>query len=191
MKTKNFALLALGALAAGAVALKNRRTIPKGIEAVKPFDVNRYLGKWYEIARMDYIFEKNLNNTTAEYCMNEDGSIKVVNRGYNIKKEKMVEKTGKVVFADAPDEGKLKVSFAGPLYSGYNVIAIDPQYKYALVGGDDMDHLWFLSRETFMPEDVIETYLAIAESYGYETSKLFWVKHDEIELIIEQVEIFI
>lgn len=197
MKGKDYAigggiLLTVGAIAAGtALILKKKKTIPDGIEAVRPFDINKFLGKWYEIARMDYKYEKNLNNTTAEYSMDEKGNIKVVNRGYNYKKNKIEEAKGKAVFADSPDEGKLKVSFAGPFYSGYNVIEIDQDYKYALIAGDDMKHLWLLSREPSMPEETIEYYLEVAESYGYETSKLVWVGHDEYELVIETTELYI
>lgn len=185
------ALLAAGVLVAGAMAAKKAmKQIPKGVEAVKPFDINKFLGKWYEIARLDYRFEKNMNNTTAEYSMNNDGTIKVMNRGYNFKKGKMQEAEGKAKFADAPNEGKLKVSFGGPIYSGYNVIEIDREYKYAMIAGQDMKHLWLLSRESSMPEDKIEEYLAIAESYGYDTSKLVWVGHDDFELYIEDVEVY-
>lgn len=173
-------LFAMGALAIGAaIALKRRRTIPIGVEAVSSFDINRFTGKWYEIARMNNRFEKNLNNVTAEYSMGKNGKIKVVNRGYNYKKNKIEEATGKVEFAGSPYEGKLKVSFDGLFYSGYNIIEIDKDYKYALVAGGDMRCLWLLSREPSMPQEMIEYYLEVAESYDYKTSKLTWVGHDE------------
>ena len=166
------------ALAAGALAaLKFRRTIPRGVKAVKPFDVSKYLGKWYEIARFDYRFEKNLDYATAEYSQNEDGSIKVVNRGYNFKKQKGVEAVGRAVFVGDKDEAMLKVSFYGPFYSGYNVIAIDDKYRYALVAGRDRSYLWILSKEKEMPEKVIQAYLNEARSLGYDTSKLIWTKY--------------
>lgn len=153
-------------------------TIPKGAVAVRPFDKEKYLGKWYEIARLDFKFERNLNNTTAEYSVNDDGTIKVVNRGYNYKKDKWSEATGKAKFVEDDDIAKLKVSFFGPFYSGYNVIALDPEYKYALVAGKNLKYLWILSRETSIPEGIKKEYLKLADDLGYETSELLWVEHD-------------
>ncbi len=179
MNNKNL-LIGCSAFAIGATlafALKSRRTIPKGIMAIKPFDKDKYLGKWYEMARLDFRFEKNLSNTTAEYYVNDDGSIKVVNRGYNEEDNNVEEAIGKAKFVGLSDEAKLKVSFFGPFYAGYNVIAIDSDYKYALVAGKSLKFLWILSRKTTMPEKVKQAYLKKAESLGYDTSKLFWVKH--------------
>lgn len=179
MRTKELIIGGGALLAAGVfLALKSRRTIPKRAVAVKPFDVEKYLGKWHELARMDYYFERHLNYATAEYSLNEDGSIKVVNQGYNYRKQKEVESVGKAKFAGAADEGKLLVSFYGPIYSGYNVIAIDPKYKYALVAGRNLDYLWILSRENKIPEKIKEEFLQKAEEIGYDTSKLIWTKYD-------------
>ena len=155
------------------------QTIPEGANAVKPFDVNRYLGKWYEIARLDFKYERDLNNTTATYSLNDDGSIKVFNQGFNVKTNKQEEVVGKAKFRNAKDEGKLKVSFFGPFYSGYNVIALDPEYKYALVAGESLKYLWLLSRETTMPENIKQAYLQKAQELGYQTSELVWVVHDK------------
>lgn len=154
-----------------------RSTIPKGASAVKPFDVKRYTGKWYEIARLDFKHEKGLNNVTAFYSSN-DGKIEVVNRGFDVKKEKWQEVTGKAKFVNEPDEAALKVSFFGPFYSGYNVIAIDPEYRYALVAGESLKYLWLLSRETTMPENIKQEYLDKAKGLGYNTGDLVWVEHD-------------
>jgi apolipoprotein D and lipocalin family protein len=153
-------------------------SIPKGATAVKPFDKGKYLGKWYEIARMDFRFERNLNNTTAEYSLNADGTIKVVNRGYNYVEKKWTEAVGKAKFAGNTDIGMLKVSFFGPFYSGYNVIALDKDYKYALVAGENLKYLWILAREKAIPEDVKQNYLGIAKKVGYDISALIWVGHD-------------
>jgi apolipoprotein D and lipocalin family protein len=159
--------------------LSSCRTIPKGVVAVKPFDVKRYLGTWYEIARFDFRFERDLNNTTANYSLNKDGSIRVVNRGYNYKTNQWKEAVGKAKFVGTPDEAMLKVSFFGPFYSGYNVIALDTAYKYALIAGKDRDYLWFLSREKAMPEAVKQAYLTKAQGYGFDTSRLVWVEHNQ------------
>ncbi len=154
-------------------------TIPKSAVAVKPFDKERYLGKWYEIARLDFKYEKDLNNTTAEYTLNTNGTIKVVNKGYNLKNGKWVQAIGKAKFVGEDNIAMLKVSFFGPFYSGYNVIAIDSDYKYALVSGASLKYLWILSRETIIPEEIKNQYLKIAEEIGYTTSDLLWVEHDK------------
>ncbi len=154
------------------------QTAPQEMAAVQNFDAQKYLGKWYEIARLDYSHERNMNNTTAEYSLNEDSTIKVVNRGFNYKKNEEEEATGKAKFVDNPTVARLKVSFFGPFYSGYNVIALDPDYKYALVAGESLKYLWILSRETTLPETIKEDYLRQAQSLGYDTSQLIWVEHN-------------
>lgn len=153
-------------------------TIPKGAMAVQPFDQEEYLGKWYEVARMDFKFEKNLNNTTANYSLNANGTIKVENRGYNYVTEKWQESTGKAKFLTTSAVANLKVSFFGPFYAGYNVIAIDPDYKYALVVGKSTDYLWILSRETTIPSNIKESYLSKANELGFKTDELIWVEHN-------------
>lgn len=182
MKLKNIllggAILVAGALAGTLLVFKNRKTIPDGVTAVDDFDLHRYLGKWYEIARFDFFYENNMDFVTAEYSLNEDGSVKVVNRGYSNKKGKFQESVGRAEFVADPDEAKLQVSFFGPFYSGYNVIAIDPEYKYALVSGRSRDYLWFLSREKDMPQEILENYLELAQNLGYDISNLVWTVQD-------------
>jgi len=168
------------AIGATAVALNSacRISIPDGARAVKPFDGRKYLGKWYEIARLDFKYEKNLNNVTANYSRAEEGMIKVDNRGYNYVKKEWKQSVGKAKFVRDPQEGRLKVSFFGPFYSGYNVIALDENYRYALVAGNNLDYLWILSREKSIPDTVKENYLKLARELGYNTGKLVWTKHE-------------
>ena len=154
-------------------------TIPKGAVAVTPFNKQRYLGKWYEIARKDFKYERDLNNTTAEYSLNDNGTIKVDNQGYNTKTGEWKQAIGKAKFVGDENIAMLKVSFFGPFYSGYNVIAIDDEYRYALVAGKSTRYLWILSRETTIPMDIKDKYLKIAEGVGYNTTDLIWVKHDK------------
>lgn len=154
-------------------------SIPKGAVAVKPFDIDKYLGKWYEIARMDFRFERDLNNTTANYSRNENGTIKVDNRGYNYVTKEWKQAIGKAKPAGQPGEARLKVSFFGPFYSGYNVIALDSAYTYALIAGNNLKYLWILSRETTVPEAIKTSYLKIAQDLGYDVSALIWVEHDK------------
>jgi len=161
------------------IGLSSCNTIPEGVIAVKPFNKERYLGKWYEIARLDFKYERDLNNTTAEYSLNTDGTIKVDNRGYNTKKREWKQAIGKAKFIGNDDVAMLKVSFFGPFYSGYNVIALDSGYRYALISGASFKYLWILSRETSIPDDIKIKYLKIAEDYGYNTSALLWIVHDK------------
>ena len=173
------ALLIAGALAgiAAVSLLTSCRMQPKSAVVVKPFVLEKYLGKWYEIARLDFRFEKNLNNTTAQYSMNSDGTVRVLNRGYNYKKGVWKEAIGKAKFRGAKDEAALKVSFWGPFYAGYNVIALDPAYSHALIAGKNLDYLWILSRQPSIPEDVKAQYLHQAAQLGFDTSALVWVGH--------------
>lgn len=153
-------------------------SIPKGAKAIKPFKKDKYLGKWYEIARMDFKFEKDLNNVTATYTL-EDGAIKVDNRGYNDVKKEWKQSIGKAKFVNDENEARLKVSFFGPFYAGYNVIEIDADYQYALVAGNSLDYLWILSRKPTIPEEVKAAYLKKAKDIGYKTAELVWTKHDQ------------
>ena len=137
------------------------------------------MGKWYEIARLDFKFEKDLSNTTANYSVNDDRSIKVDNQGYNTVTNEWKQAIGKAKFVSEETTAMLKVSFFGPFYSGYNVIALDADYKYALVVGEKLKYLWILSRATTIPEDIKNQYLEIAQKIGYNTSNLVWVKHDK------------
>ncbi|PKR80414.1 lipocalin [Brumimicrobium salinarum] len=153
-------------------------TIPKKAEAVKGFNADQYLGKWYEIARFDFRFEKNLNNTTAEYSKNEDGTIKVINKGYNYVKKEWTSAEGKAKFVKDAETAMLKVSFFGPFYSGYNVIELDKDYQYALVAGESLKYLWILSRTPSLPNKIKEKYIQKAREIGYKTENLVWVSHD-------------
>lgn len=153
MKAKNKILVV--AFSIGLVALLNScASIPKNAKAVHKFDVNRYLGTWYEIARFDFRFEKDLDNVSAQYSLDEKGNIMVLNSGYNYKKEEWKKAEGLAKFRKDKDIANLKVSFFGPFYSGYNVVALDDNYQYALVTGKNLKYLWILSRTKDIPEDV-------------------------------------
>lgn len=178
-KVKNRNLLFSFIISITMLGLFSCATIPKKATAVKSFDKEKYLGKWYEIARLDFKFERNLNNTTADYSLNENGTIRVDNQGYNTVKNQWQQSIGKAKFVGDDSTAMLKVSFFGPFYGGYNVIAIDQEYKYALIAGSSLEYLWILSRETTIPEEIKAEYLAIADNIGYDTSKLLWIKHDK------------
>lgn len=121
--------------------------VPDNVQPVTNFDVNRYAGTWYELARIDHRFEKGLINTSAQYSLNPDGTVKVINRGFNPEKNAWKEATGTARFLGDPRTAALKVSFFGPFYGGYNVVRLSEDYKTALVVGPSMDYFWLLSRE--------------------------------------------
>jgi len=173
---KKKSLLILAASAAVTLAYNALKPIKSDIKVVEPFDVDRYLGKWYEIARLDFKWEKGLSLVTAEYNKNTDGSISVNNQGFHKEKDKWKQSVGKAKFIESPTKGALKVSFFGPFYSGYHVVKIDPSYQYALVFGDNLDYMWLLSREKNMPEDVKIDYLNYARESGYTIENLVWTK---------------
>ncbi len=153
--------------------------LPKGATAVQNFKAEEYLGKWYEVARIDFKFEKGLNNVTAEYSKKDNGHIKVENRGFDYAKNKWKESIGEARFVKDENIGELKVSFFKPIWAGYNVIYIDENYKYALVAGNSLDNLWILSREKTIPAEYKQRFLAKAKSIGYNTDELIWVEHNK------------
>ncbi len=116
---------------------------------------------------------------TANYSLNDNGTIRVDNRGYDTVKGEWGQAIGKAKFAKVENIGMLKVSFFGPFYAGYNVLAIDPDYKYALVGGSKFKNLWILSREITIPKEIEDNYLKIVKEAGYNTSDLLWVEHNK------------
>ncbi|MCS3868737.1 apolipoprotein D and lipocalin family protein [Chryseobacterium ginsenosidimutans] len=152
--------------------------IPKGAIAVQHFNAEKYLGKWYEIARFDYKFEKNMDNVTATYSQNPNGTIRVDNKGYNYIKKEWKESIGEAKFVNEKTEARLKVSFFKPIWAGYNVIDIDDDYHYALVAGSSLKYLWILSRTKEIPESIRQRFLEKAKKIGYNTHELIWVKHN-------------
>ena len=154
-------------------------SIPDGIEPVSDFEVNRYQGKWYEIARLDHSFERGLSNITAEYSLREDGSLQVINRGYNIKKKKWQDAKGKAKFTGSSDIGSLKVSFFGPFYGGYNIIELDKQnYQYVMIAGNNKSYFWILSRSPNLAPEIQKRLIDKAKSLNFPVEKLIYVEHD-------------
>ena len=141
---------------------------------VATLDLNRYLGEWYEIARFDHSFERGVEQAKANYTLNEDGTIKVVNSG--IKDGMPKTAIGKGKRTETP--ALLRVSFFGPFYADYRVMKIDDGYTYALVGSGSADYLWMLSRTRVLPAATKDELLAEAKRRGYDTEKLIWVKQE-------------
>jgi apolipoprotein D and lipocalin family protein len=176
MKKENW-LIALAA-GTGAALLTHRllsSDIPDGATPLQNFDKIRYLGLWNEIARLPNSIEKGIKHLTEKYSLNDDGTIKVVTRGYNTAKNKWREATGKIKFNGPEKTGMLKVSYFGPLYAAYNVLDVDAGYKYALVSGSGLDYLWILSKETDVPFNVRVQFIEKAKAIGFDVSKLEWM----------------
>ncbi len=153
--------------------------IPDNIKPVDNFKVERYLGKWYEIARLDHSFERGLTRVTADYSLRPDGGVKVVNRGYSIKENKWKEAIGKAYFVQRPDQGFLKVSFFGPFYGSYVIFHLDQEnYQYVLVSGPDRSYLWLLARSPKLDDIVKKDLIAKAKAAGFDTDKLIYVDHE-------------
>lgn len=162
---------ALLALVAGCV------DVPEGIDPVQGFQVERYMGRWYEVARLDHRFERGLEQVSATYALNDNGTVSVLNKGYRPEKSEWTEAEGTAKFLGKPDVAALKVSFFGPFYGGYNVVDLDPDYQHALIAGPNRSYLWILSRTPSPPPEVVERLVAKAQSLGFDTSQLIFVKH--------------
>ncbi len=150
--------------------------IPENVTPVEGFQLDRYLGTWYEIARLDHSFERGMSRVTAQYSLREDGGVRVINRGFLAEKNEWKEAEGKAFFVDRSDRGFLKVSFFGPFYGSYIVMDLDREnYQYALVSGPDKSYLWILSRTPTMDRTILERLIDIARTAGFETDKLLFV----------------
>ncbi|MBD1428422.1 MULTISPECIES: lipocalin family protein [Sphingobacterium] len=171
---KKKSLLLLTAAAAGTVIYNIWKPVKSTLPVIKDFELEKYLGEWYEIARLDFFWEKGLKNVKANYSLNEDGSIKVINSGVKIKDNKLKQSVGKAKFLGEPNEGALKVSFFGPFYSGYNIMHIGGNYEYALVFGENLDYMWILSRTKTITPELQAKYLEYARTAGYAVEELVW-----------------
>ena len=169
MKTTILATLLFGCCTAAAGQINN--------STVTTFDLNRYLGKWYEIARYDHAFERNLVGTTAEYSMRDDGKIKVLNSGHiGTLDGPYKESIGKAKARRNGTAGQLEVSFFGPFYGDYNIMELAPDYSYSVVGSSSPKYLWILSRTPQLTSETKNSILNNLQERGYDTSKLIWVK---------------
>ena len=174
----NWRSVRLGSLLMATLAVLSAcsTTPPAGMTAVTPFDVQRYVGKWYEIARLDHSFERGLSDVSATYRLQNDGSVEVINRGFDSKRGEWREAEGRALFTGEPTRASLKVSFFGPFYGGYHVVALDQQgYRWAMVVGPDRDYLWILARDKQLPAGVREELLRQAKEQGIDVQKLIWV----------------
>jgi len=167
---------ALSLIAATLLLLAGCTGLPKGIEPVTGFGQDRYLGTWYEIARLDHSFERGLSQVTAEYSLNDDGSIKVINRGYNEEKGEWEEAEGRAVFVGDSDVGHMKVSFFGPFYASYVVFELDDDYSTVYITGYNRNYLWLMSRTPEVSDEELEAFRERAVAEGFELGELIVVE---------------
>lgn len=152
--------------------------LPEGVQPVQRFELNRYLGQWYEIARLDHSFERGLERVTAEYSLRDDGGVRVINRGYSEKDREWKKAEGRAYFVRGQDEGYLKVSFFGPFYGSYVIFELDDQgYQYAFVAGPDKSYLWLLSRAPELNTEIVERFIEHSAALGFDTDQLIFIQH--------------
>jgi len=141
------------------------------LETVLEVDYHRYMGAWYEIARLPNRFEKGLSRVSATYTYREDGNIKVLNKGYT-KDGKLKKSVGKAYVPDTLQPGRLKVQFFWPFAGDYFIIDLDTEYQYALVGSPNRKFLWILSRQKTLPQATTTALLQLAKSKGFDVAKM-------------------
>ena len=152
--------------------------MPESVKPVSGFELNSYLGKWYEVARLDHSFESGMSQVTAEYSLRDDGGVSVLNRGYLEAENQWKEAEGKAYFVDSETDGYLKVSFFGPFYGSYVVFELDHKdYSYAFVSGPNTDYLWLLSRTHSVKSEIMEKFLKMSAERGFDMNKLIYVEH--------------
>lgn len=154
--------------------------MPDKVTPVQQFELSRYLGKWYEVARLDHSFERGLERVTAEYSLREDGGVAVINRGYKPKEDEWKIAEGKAYFVNDKNQAYLKVSFFGPFYGSYVVFELDKEnYEYAFISGPDTSYLWLLSRTPKLPQDIIDKFIQRSKNLGFDIENLIFVSHEE------------
>jgi len=160
-------------------------TVPEGVTPIKGFEVNRFLGKWYEVARLNHPFERGMSNVTATYSLKEDGDIRVLNRGYKEPKQRWQTAEGKAKFVSDPGTGQLKVSFFGPFYGGYNIVELDKKgYQYALIVGNDRTSMWILSRTPKLDPTIQKRLVKRAKDLDFPVESLIYVLSGDVGVIV-------
>lgn len=158
------------------LALSGCLGMPESVKPVPDFEINKYLGKWYEIARLDHSFEEGLSQVTAEYILKDDGGVSVLNRGFLASENEWKEAEGKAYFVNSESEGYLKVSFFGPFYGSYVVFELDNEnYQYAFVSGPNTDYLWLLARTPSVDQELKDTFVQMVKERGFDTKRLIFV----------------
>ena len=157
-----------------------RKTYDENLPLYREFDAIKYLGKWYEIARMQqHPYEKNMEFVSACYKAKSNGDIKVINSGFDMQEWKWTSIEGTATYAsNNMNLWALKVTFFWPFYGWYNIISIARDYQYALVVGEDTNSMWMLSREKTMPEDIKQSFLMTIKSLGFDLEKVHFTQQE-------------
>ena len=163
----------------GLILLSACMGMPQNVSPIEDLNINKYLGQWYEIARLDHSFERGLSNVSASYSLRDDGGVDVINRGFVDAEKKWSKAQGKAYFVKNQKTGHLKVSFFGPFYSSYVIFEIDEGYQYAFVSGYNNSYLWLLARTPKIEDEIKIRFIKRANDMGFDTKTLIFVKHDK------------
>ncbi len=167
MRIRSLLFILLSAIGlAGCRSARSTADLP----AVAGFELDRYLGKWHEVARLPHRFEEGMTGVTAEYSRLPDGRVRVINRG--VRDGEVREISGIAKFKGSSDTGELRVSFFRPFYADYRIIGLDPEYRWAMVTGSSRAYFWILSRTPELPGEQLQPLLKQAEAYGFPTGEL-------------------
>jgi apolipoprotein D and lipocalin family protein len=169
-------LLKVAFFVASGFALQSCTGTPAGVTPVTPFELDRYLGQWHEIARLDHRFERGLTEVTANYSMRDDGGVKVINRGFNTEDNVWQQAEGKAYFVGSSNTGALKVSFFGPFYGSYNVARLTDDYSMALVVGPSLDYAWLLARSKTPTAARCDAFIHTATELGINPNNWIWLQ---------------
>lgn len=165
-------------LVVSCLAISSCLSVPDGIEPIQNFELDRYLGRWYEVARLDHSFERGLDAVTADYSLRDDGGIRVINSGRDITSGEMQQAEGRAYFVEKSNIGYLKVSIFGPFFGSYVIFELDHEgYQYAFVAGNTTDYLWLLARDPVVSEEVLRNFKDKASTFGFNTEDLIFVQH--------------
>lgn len=145
------------------------------LEVVPHVDLKKYLGKWYEIARLPARFEEGCSDITATYSLSDDGTISVLNECKRNGKVKRAKGKAKVV--DKNTGAKLKVTFFWPFYGDYWIINLGKDYDYAVVGTPNRKYLWILSRTPQMDDKLFSQLIELVKSKGFDVTNLIRTSH--------------
>ncbi len=178
MSAKKMLLAALGLFAGYKLYKAGNPQIPDIVTPVTNFELSRYLGKWFEVARVENRFEKGLIKTTAEYTLNGDDTVNVLNSGLVESTGRHKRASGTAVFVRGKDEGALKVSFFRPFYGGYNIVDLDEDYQWAIIVGSSPKYFWVLSRTTEVSEELSARAIKVASEVGIVPHNIKWVQQN-------------
>lgn len=175
LQIRTLAVILASAAAATAAARALMTRTPVGVQPVTGFDVSRYIGDWFEIARLNHRFERGMSHVSASYSLNDDGTVKVVNRGRKAEQWKDIKGTAR--FQGEPDVASLAVTFFPGFPGGYHVFELSPDYRWAMIAGPNRGYLWILSRGKTLDEETYQRLVGIAREKGYDVDGLIRVDH--------------